>query len=198
LFLDLPTGKAIHIAEMAHVFAATDDGPRAKPALTKSERGAFENLILLCSTCHTIIDKAPKDFPDSLILNWKNKHRSKLLSLFGAVECQDRQEARSQIDPLLRENKSIFDNYGPHIETAKNPESGDAERWKRKMLVKIIPNNRRILTHIDANTKLLRASEWPTVEAFRQHIDDLEARHIEGFTGGATQFPVHMNELFEG
>lgn len=52
-------GKSIHIAEMAHVFAANDSGPRAKPDLSKEERGAFENLVMLCANCHTRVDKAP-------------------------------------------------------------------------------------------------------------------------------------------
>jgi len=47
LFIDAGD-KNIHIAEMAHVFAAADDGPRANPILTNAERGRFENLILLC------------------------------------------------------------------------------------------------------------------------------------------------------
>jgi len=48
LFVDA-AGKSIHIAEMAHVFAATDGGPRTNANLSKEERGAFENLIMLCA-----------------------------------------------------------------------------------------------------------------------------------------------------
>ena len=40
LFIDA-AGKSIHIAEMAHVFAANNGGPRAKTGLSKEERGAF-------------------------------------------------------------------------------------------------------------------------------------------------------------
>jgi hypothetical protein len=58
LFVDLP-GKSIHVAEMAHVFAANDKGPRGNPELSEPERGTFENLILLCSTCHTMIVPHP-------------------------------------------------------------------------------------------------------------------------------------------
>src|ERR1700687_1051764 len=67
LFIDYPQ-KPIHVAEMAHVFAARDDGPRANRELSKEERGAFENLILLCSLCHTIIDKAPEVYSDRIVL----------------------------------------------------------------------------------------------------------------------------------
>jgi hypothetical protein len=58
LFVDV-ANKSIHIAEMAHVFAANNGGPRANPQLSEAERGAFENLVVLCSNCHTMVDKAP-------------------------------------------------------------------------------------------------------------------------------------------
>ncbi|MDP2131136.1 MAG: hypothetical protein U1E13_03165 [Methylophilaceae bacterium] len=185
----------IHIAEMAHVFAATDGGPRSNPKLSLDERGAFENLILLCVACHTIIDKAPNEYPDHLILNWKSSHAAKLIGLFGSVEYENRQNAYNAIESLMIENKSIFDGYGPRAEAAWNPESGVAERWKRKVLTKVIPNNRRILATLDVNRRLLSEAERGTVEAFRQHIDDLEARHIEGFSDGASQYPQGMTNI---
>jgi hypothetical protein len=153
LFIDYPE-KRIHVAEMAHVFAANDDGPRANRELSKEERGAFENLILLCSLCHTIIDKAPEVYSDRVVLRWKQTHAEKLRSLFGVTVFAKRNEARKAIAGLLRENRQIFEQYGPHIDEAKNPESGAADRWSRKVLEKIIPNNARVLTQLDANKHL--------------------------------------------
>jgi hypothetical protein len=194
LFIDFPK-KRIHIAEMAHVFAANDEGPRANAALSEEERGAFENLILLRSLCHTIIDKAPEVYPDSVILQWKRTHADKLRSLFGVTPFDKRSNARSAIEGLLRENRQIFQDYGPHIEDAKNPESGAAERWKRKVLEKIIPNNLRLLAQLDANKHLLNGLEFTTLEKFRQHIDDLQARHIQGYREGASLFPPEMSDI---
>ena len=128
LFVDLP-GKAIHIAEMAHVFAAQDHGPRASAKLTKTQRGAFENLVLLCANCHTMVDKAPDQFCDATMLGWKRDHAVKLQALFGVTKYSDRIAARAAIEPLLRENHTIFDQYGPHIAAAVNPESGAQDLW---------------------------------------------------------------------
>jgi hypothetical protein len=191
LFIDYPEAR-IHIAEMAHVFAANDHGPRANTALNESERGVFENLILLCSLCHTIVDKAPAVYTDNVILGWKRAHAEKLRTVFGVTNFNKRGDALAAIDGLLRENRQIFDDYGPHIEDAKNPESGAAERWKRKVLQKIIPNNRKVLSQLDANRRLLHQDELVTLEKFRQHVDDLEARHIEGCQEGASRFPEGM------
>jgi hypothetical protein len=115
--------------------------------------------------------------------------------LFGVSSFEKRSDARVAIEGLLRENRQIFEDYGPHIEDAKNPESGAVERWRRKVLQKIIPNNRKILAKLDANKHLLLGCELVTLERFRQHIDDLEARHIEGYHEGASRFPTEMSSI---
>lgn len=191
LFVDT-AGKSIHIAEMAHVFAANDGGPRAKPDLNQEERGTFENLVMLCANCHTMVDKAPDAFPDTMMLSWKHEHANKLLGLFGAVRLDDRPTALQIIEPLLTENHVIFKQYGPHIKAAQNPESGAAEQWKRKMLTRILPNSKRMLAIIDANRHLLSDDEKGVLEQFRQHIDDLEAVHIGGSKEDASQFPSKL------
>lgn len=194
LFIDAD-GKAIHVAEMAHVFAASDAGPRANPGLTEADRGDFENLIVLCANCHTVVDKAPDAFPDAMMFAWKRGHAAKLAAIFGITVLGDRADARAVVEPLLAENRAIFERYGPHIEAARNPESGAAERWKRKMLVRIIPNSRRVLALLDANRQLLERDELSTLELFRQHIDDLEAFHIEGTREDGSRFPAGMAEI---
>jgi len=197
LFVDA-AGKFITIAELAHVFAANDLGPRANPNLSQEERGAFENLVVLCANCHTTVDKAPEAFPDSTMLRWKREHANKLQGLFGAVKFDVRSAAHEVVEPILAENKAIFEQYGPHIEAARNPESGAAEQWKRKMLTRILPNSRRVLAIIDANRHLLRDDEKVALEKFRQHIDDLEAFHIEGVKQDASRFPGDFAEILKG
>ena len=182
---------------MAHVFAANDGGPRANPTLSTAERGAFENLVVLCANCHTMVDKAPDAYPDELMLRWKREHADKLQGLFGSVQLGDRAAARQVVEPLLAQNFAIFQQYGPHIDAARNPESGAAEQWKRKMLTRILPNNRRLLSILDANRHLLNDDEKKTLELFRQHIDDLEAFHIEGNREDASRFPGNLSRILE-
>lgn len=197
LFVDVE-GKTIHVAEMAHVFAANDGGPRANAELSMEERGAFENLVVLCANCHTTVDKAPDAFPDSTILGWKRDHANKLQGLFGAVKFDKRSDAYQIVESILAENYAIFKQYGPHIEAARNPESGSAEIWKRKMLARILPNSRRLLVILDTNRHLLHGGEKVTLEQFRQHIDDLEAFHIAGVREDASQFPSEFAEIMRG
>lgn len=194
LFIDI-AGRSIHVAEMAHVFAASADGPRGAGGLSEVERGSFDNLVMLCAICHTIVDKAPTAYPDGKVLSWKRNHALKLKALFGVVEFNSREAAREAVAPILSQNRAIFDQYGPHIDAAENPESGAPERWKRKVLAHILPGNSRMLALLDANRKLLQKEELGTLELFRQHIDDLQAYHIEGFRSDASRFPAAMTSI---
>ncbi len=179
---------------MAHIFAANDDGPRPNAELSEEERGAYSNLILLCANCHTMIDKASEDFPDSVILSWKRQRVERLAALFGAILLPSRDVVRSHIAPLMLENKHILDEYGPDTDARYDAESNGAEVWTRKMLTKILPNNRRILSILDANTDHMTSDERAVLEAFRQHIDDLTARHLEGIAGGR-RYPEGMKTM---
>ena len=186
-----------HIAEMAHVFSASNKGPRADVALTPEQRGAYENLILLCANCHTAIDKAEEDFPDDLILEWKKTHTDKIESIFGVATCETRADAKALVEPLLRENKTIFEEYGPLGESRFNPESHISGHWISKLRSYILPNNRKILAMFDANEGLLSAEEKSTLERYRLHVNDLESKHIGDHEASGTEFPEAITELFK-
>ena len=195
LFLDTGS-KRIHIAEMAHVFAANKLVPRANTELSETERGAFENLILLCSTCHTIIDKAEQDFPDQLLATWKRDHEARLAKVFGAVHMASRSEVRSAIEPLLQENRVIFKEYNPDLAYSENPESEIAAVWQRNIRERIIPNSRRLLATLEANRDHMTDREARTLELFRQHVHDLEARHFtDVIDGQQRRFPPEMDSM---
>lgn len=197
LFHDI--GKTtIHIGEMAHVFAANDDGPRPNRALSAAQRGNYDNLILLCPSCHTKIDKAAAEFPDTLILEWKRRHSERINELFGAVAYASRLEARKAIEPVLAENHLIFRKYGPNNGYRYDPESELAGTWKSKMLDTVLPNNRMIANILVVNRALLSSDEQETLARFHLHIADLEARHLTGTpSASAERFPASMENMLK-
>lgn len=69
--------EAMISAQIAHIYAASDNGPRGKPGLTQTEKNAPENLILLCPTHHGIVDGQYETFPASLLQAWKAQHEAK-------------------------------------------------------------------------------------------------------------------------
>ncbi|MBT9471825.1 MAG: hypothetical protein V4514_04235 [Pseudomonadota bacterium] len=170
--------EVVHIAELAHVFAANADGPRAPGELTEAERGAFENLIVLCASCHTKIDKAEADYPVELLREWKASHQAAISKIFGATKLASRWEVRKVIEPLLAENWSLFESLNPNLPYSENPESEIAAKWQGAMRQRILPNNRRILAMLDENREYMTAGEVQVLEQFRQHVDDLGLRHL--------------------
>ena len=69
--------------------------------------------------------------------------------------------------------------------------------WNRRILLKILPNNRQILRVLDRNRGLLREQEVPALELFRHHVDDFEAKHVEGVLSSGARFPAGLNAILK-
>lgn len=195
--LFVPVGeKVISLAEMAHIVAAELEGPRGDSTLYKHERADTSNLILLCPACHTLIDKAPDEFPVEMLQQWKNDHERRRQALFNVAKYASREEARNAFVKMASYNRHIFDNYGPHSQLAEDPESEGIRDWRRKVLELIIPTNRRILELLDANAHLLTEGEFDTLAMFRIHVDDFEGRHVHGrIEVGSQRYPSGMDNI---
>jgi hypothetical protein len=137
-------------------------------------------------------------YTDAVVIEWKSQHRQRIATEFGVKQFSTRREARDSIEGLIEENRTIFETYGPLAEDQFNPESELPAQWRRKVLTRIVPNNRRLLQILNANKNHLLAGERRTLEVFRQHVDDLEARHLRepNFVGGV-RFPSAINHIFE-
>lgn len=197
IFIDFDSG-AIHVAELAHIIASSDSGPRSEPGATAGERRHYNNLVLLCPRCHTIIDKAEAEYPEGLILQWKHEHRQIIARAFGVTRFATREEARAAVAPLFDENSFIFREYGPMSNERYNPESTLPAQWLRKIRGKIIPNNRRILIVCEENTQLMEGRELELLAEFRQHVDDFEAKHLAGAEENGRMFPAEFARVFAG
>ncbi|WP_442542589.1 hypothetical protein ACSBOX_11605 [Arthrobacter sp. KN11-1C] len=58
--------------QIAHIRAASSDGPRYDPDMTDDERRAFANLILLCTPHHELVDKRhPERYSVETLVEWK-------------------------------------------------------------------------------------------------------------------------------
>ena len=181
------------------MIAASDKGPRGDPQSNTRTRSAYDNLILFCPTCHTIIDKLTDKYPESTLRQWKRQHIDRFAVAIGAASLRDRPSARRLIEPALRENARIFADYNPNRSYRMDPESELACVWQRKMRSRILPNNRRILLVLDRSSHLLIGEEFETLENFRQHVEELEDRHFgPADTLCARRFPLEMTAILTG
>lgn len=186
-----------NIGEMAHIIAASEKGPRPSATLDAEAKAEYNNLILLCPSCHTEIDKAPEIFPVDLVLDWKANLKKRIIEAIGIPKIDNRYEARIYVSQILRINRAIFNVLNPDLAYRENPEAEEALVWKRKMVSQIIPNNEKILLFLDMNFNLLTEEELETVENFRQHVDDLIERHFGDNLGIASRFPLKMNDILK-
>lgn len=98
-----PTG--IVTGEIAHIKASSPNGPRYDKEQDEQQRHSFDNLILLCSRHHTIIDTDVKKHPVDLISKFKKEHEQR-----GTVEINHQTASIA---------KTLLENY-QHIIITQN------------------------------------------------------------------------------
>jgi len=100
LFNSFANGDVTNIEELAHIIARQDDGPRGDPATPFSARDQFDNIIVLCPSCHTLVDKAPKQFPPQILSEWKRTHAETVRRALLTRVYQSRSDLRPVIHRL--------------------------------------------------------------------------------------------------
>lgn len=71
---ELAASTGILIGENCHIVAEKSGGPRGQSVLTTAQRNRYQNLILLCSPHHTIIDQDSKAWPINRLHQIKSEH----------------------------------------------------------------------------------------------------------------------------
>jgi len=65
---------AVPIGQIAHNVAASNGGPRSDPTMPHADRNDYENLILLCPTCHAKLDRQKNTNTVEFIRRLKSDH----------------------------------------------------------------------------------------------------------------------------
>jgi hypothetical protein len=73
------------VGEEAHIVAREVDGPRGTGSIPELERDSYYNLILLCPTHHTIVDKSEADFTVDALLQMKSAHETWVATQLGVA-----------------------------------------------------------------------------------------------------------------
>src|SRR5690606_17141694 len=89
--------------EIFHIKARRKNGPRYDPNLSLAQRNAYENLLLLCRTCHKIIDGDERIYSVDLLTDIKGIQESQ-----GGLELNaaDRKAALLLVESLKKGNRS--------------------------------------------------------------------------------------------
>ncbi len=188
-----------HIAEMAHVIPHGEDGPRREERPEgEFDPDTFENLILLCPTCHTIIDKDPDAYPRNTLLGWKAEHIGALARKQGIRAYDERGQVRDAVTAAMSENKAVWKQFAPVDGEAFefDPESEAAKTWSQRMRSVILPNHFRILAIIKANLHHASDAEKETFARYQEHVRGLSERHVCDVAGSGIRYPEEMDGIF--
>jgi hypothetical protein len=166
-------GDGYNVGEMAHVIARREKGRRGEKG---GGPDTYANLILLCPTCHTDVDKAPEGaFPAELLHRWKSEHEAQIRRDGRDLQFTNLVELKRFVARKLRENKAIYEQFGPRSVVAQgDPLSNAVEIWRLKKLSTMVPNNRAIVNAIDANIELLQPRDEEVFLLFKNHAESWE------------------------
>ncbi len=183
------------IGEMAHVIAKKPNGPRG---ISTGGTDTYENLILLCPTHHTEIDKGPTGkFSIDLLYKWKSTHEERVRQSFKSPKFSDRKTLAHCLKRLLIENKTIWKQYGPDSQEATmNPLSNLAKIWIFRKLNTMIPNNRKIINMIEQNKELIDLVDYVYCTEFIEHAEGFE-QNCYVRTEGIPRFPVNFERMVD-
>ncbi|RYD78617.1 MAG: HNH endonuclease [Verrucomicrobiaceae bacterium] len=193
-------GQPVTLGEMAHIRGDRRGSNRYDASQTKAQRNDYLNLILLCPTHHTRIDKRENEaaYPVGLLLEMKRLHEEAITRRLAAREFRTKAEVANAVLPLLAQNRAAFENFGPHSEAARrNPLGGAAlQSWMIERAGTIVPNNRLIASFMNATAEMFSAVEQPILAIFAAHVRSYE-RWVTGETGyeGVVRFPQAFEHL---
>lgn len=190
------TGHTI-LGEMAHVIARSAAGPRG--AASVANRDGYENLILLCPTHHTLVDKAPADFPAEELTRWKAEHEARVSAALTAPIFSARKDLYDFAARLLSQNGLIHGQFGPESQAAKeNPLSEGAVLWRLRKCDTVIPNNMRIVGAFERSATAVPINDWKIFEKFREHAFAFQQNTYNPVDGNAVpRFPPEFGEILQ-
>lgn len=196
--VDLTTvGTSIEaIGEMAHIIARSSKGPRGRPEGGGSDE--YDNLILLCPSCHSRIDKNPADYPDWQLLEWKKVWEDEVSRCSKRI--QNRDELFEEIRKISIPCRNLLEDLGPASDRANMiPQSErPVDQWHIKRDHVIIPGNRKISALLQENKSLLTSVEWAIASKFLNHTEAYEEHLISpADTSSYVPFPEEFGAMID-
>ncbi|EGQ7914877.1 TPA: HNH endonuclease [Vibrio parahaemolyticus] len=191
------------LGEMAHIKGNKPGSNRYDVGQSAVDRDAYENLILLCPTHHTLIDKAENEttYPVELLHEMKREHETFISTRLQGSIIENIDQLKDKIAPYMAENYQAWEQYGPMSENAKkNPNSDQVYAlWTSERLSTIVPNNREIAALVHENRELFSRRDQRVVSKFIQHVESYEQWVHDKIPYNAVQrFPSEFEDLILG
>ncbi|HGY1113608.1 ABC-three component system protein [Providencia rettgeri] len=185
------------VSKICHIEAASPKGPRFNPSMTDDQRRSYDNLILLCDECHTMIDDMDNlhKYPVSLLHEWKKEHeeigmqkkavkKSMLMSAIDAIANVDFDDSDSTYElgtttifniekKILHnnivKNKHLINAYKVHY-TKLAVLYGELEKAGSFKMTKLLRNINHIYMKVASKYS---NSTCEHIDIIRLHADDI-------------------------
>lgn len=151
---------------------------------------SFENLVVLCPTCHNNFDKNHLYSPQD-VLNWK-KIRQEEVEKFFTTKYPSFSQMKEIVVPLLKENQLIFENYY----------LGENKGLWDKFENIIIINNKKLSMIFETNLDLFQDntnkehSNKKVIEEFLIHAKEFEITRSDEEKNRQVLFPNKVLSIF--
>jgi hypothetical protein len=101
------TQERLNLAEKAHIYSFSADGPRGHRGIDAERLNALENLILVCDICHKTIDKnwSSGRYTVAQLQQWKAGHEARVARVTGI--------GPEKSSHILLFGSNIGDHHGP-------------------------------------------------------------------------------------
>ena len=149
-----------HIGEQAHIVPVAEDG-----------ENCFDNLIILCPNCHTIVDGSRNLCTVNTLRGWKQNRNKEIRQRFTR-QYQNFDDLKTAVVPLLLRNSQIYEDYGPESENLDDGEERYA--FWQKFEGDIVSNNDKLVLLLESNAELIHKDYRSTVRDFVSHSSEFK------------------------
>ena len=137
--------------EICHIKGRRRGGPRYNPKQTSFARHAFQNLLLLCATHHTVVDADPNVYSVAVLRKMKTGHEGRWRRLSPELNDRGATLLRGRSVHSVNQRGGITaDTVNITVHQAAHPNSAISERFealKRRVLHVGIRNNLPVELH---------------------------------------------------
>ena len=152
----------------------------------------FDNLVLLCSECHKLIDSNRTEATVGEMEEWKKNRNIEIREQFETAYTTF-EKLGEAIVPILERNGQIFDSYGPENDYRNNAER--FQLWLR-FEGEIVSNNRRLELILTKNKALLHRENQAIVDLFVIHAREFVETRGDNPMSRFQLFPLELHSIF--
>jgi hypothetical protein len=185
------THRIGNVGERAHLYGKKVNAARHDPNQTPKQRGSIENHLLLCQSCHKMIDDDEDQYPAELLVKWKAEHEGRVKRLLDLG-------MRARPTRILRMNARFGGGEGrviPATDRAMQDAVLDRGYW--------IPEESILDINVESIRRDHESSYWQLVEEevgrqFDRHLGHVGSQakeHLSVFASGPIPLLILLGKL---